>query len=85
MRCRLAASTDSATVRAKPSAPWLQTRSSPRCSNPLMADSIAGCARRTAAKGSSASRSRSALERYPFLGSALMSSSASSLTRLPGL
>ena len=38
------------TVRAKPSAPWLRTRSSPRCSNPLMADSIAGCARRAANK-----------------------------------
>ena len=50
MRCRLAASTDSATVRTKPSAPWLRTRSSPRCFNPLMADSIAGCARRAAAK-----------------------------------
>ena len=29
MRCRLAASTDSATARAKPSGPWLRTRSSP--------------------------------------------------------
>ena len=48
MRCRLAASTDRATVRAKPSAPWLRTRSRPRCSNPLMADSIARCARRAA-------------------------------------
>ena len=55
MRCRLAASTDKATVRAKPSAPWLRTRSSPRCSNPLMADSIAGCARRAATNDSSSS------------------------------
>ena len=53
IRCRLAASTDKATVRANPSAPWLRTRSSPRCSNPLMADSTAGCARRAATKHSS--------------------------------
>ena len=85
MRCRLAASTDKATVRAKPSAPWLRTRSSPRCSNPLMADSIAGCARRAATNDSFSSRSRSALERYPLPGNALTSSSASRRTRLSRL
>ena len=69
----------------KPSAPWLRTRSSPRCSNPLMADSIAGCARRAATNDSSSSRSRSALERYPLPGNALTSSSASRRTRLSRL
>ena len=85
MRCRLAASTDSATVRREAVGAMAADTVEPRCSSPLMADSIAGCARRAAAKGSSASRSRSALERYPFVGSTLRSSSASSLMRLSGL
>ena len=42
---------------------------SPRCSNPLMADSIAGCARRRH-KRLRSSRSRAALERYPLPGNA---------------
>ena len=48
------------------SAPWLRTRSSPGCSNPLMPDSIAGCARPAAAKDSSFSAPWAAFQRYPF-------------------
>ena len=84
-RCRLAASTERATVRSKPSAPQLRTRSRPRCSRPLMADSTAGCARRAAAKASSFSRSRSARDRYPFFGRTLRSRIWSSRMRFSEL
>ena len=43
MRWMLRATTESATTRAKPSAPYARTRSRPRCSRLLIADSTAGC------------------------------------------
>ena len=52
-----------ATVRAKAPAPCARTRSRPRCSRLLIAESTAGCCRRIAANHSSPSRSRSALLR----------------------
>ena len=49
-RCTLNATIDSATIRANPSAPSARTRSRPRCSRLLIADSIAGCWRRALRK-----------------------------------
>ena len=71
MRCRLAASIDNATVCANPSAPWERTRSRPRCSRLLIADSTAGCWRLASANACACSRSRSATESRPLRGSAL--------------
>ena len=85
MRCRFAASIDNATVCANPSAPWERTRSRPRCSRLLMADSTAGCWRLASANACVCSRSRSATESRPLRGSALTSSIASSCARLSGL
>ena len=70
MRCRLAASIDNATVCANPSAPWERTRSRPRCSRLLIADSTAGCWRLASANACASSRSRSATESRPLRGSA---------------
>ena len=55
MRWTFRATTESATARAKPPAPWARTRSRPRCPRLLIADSTAGCCWRTPAKSSSLS------------------------------
>ena len=49
-RSTFAARMDKATVRAKPALPWVRTRSRPRCSRLLIADSTAGCCWRASAK-----------------------------------
>ena len=62
------ASTESATGRAKPSAPWDRIRSSPRRSRLLMADSTAGCRLRAATNSAVDSYSRVACDSLPFPG-----------------
>ena len=83
MRCRLTASTDKATVRAKPSAPWLANA----VESPMFQPIDGRLDRRMhTPRGRKrllfSSRSRSALERYPFPGNALTSSTASRRTRI---
>ena len=88
--CAVAQQTDAVQVRgqyrqctvcANPSAPWERTRSRPRCSRLLIADSTAGCWRLASANVCASSRPRSATESRPLRGSALRSSMASSCAR----
>ncbi len=74
IRCKFNARTDSATVREKPSAPQVRTRSRPRCSRLFIADSTAGCFCRANLKSSASSLSRSTRFSFPFFGRALRSS-----------
>ncbi len=62
------AGTASATAPAKPSFPWLRTRSRPRCSRLLMADPPAAWARRAPRNASPLSRTRSAFDSLPLRG-----------------
>ena len=84
-RARSARCSTSPTMCSKPSAPRTSIRPKPRYSRLLIADSTAACVRRAARNAGAPSRSRSALDRRPFRGSAFNSSTASSRSRLAGL
>ena len=84
--CRLVATTDSAAVRAKPSAPLVRTRARSWCCKWLIPDSTDGCRRRAETNAGSSSLALAALPSRPFWGSTLPSgSSASRRARLAGL